>query len=156
MNTQNQTSEISERSSTKPVVIIGAGVGGLSIATLLVNDGHNVIVYEKSEYVGRRTASMKFKNHILDNGFHVMPFYKKSAIYEILKDVNIESRLKLAIVDKIAFYDNGFHTYPKGIIDILKMSLIPFRSRLSLLKILLPMAFTSMEKAEKLDSIPLT
>ena len=156
MNTQNQTSEISERSSMKPVVIIGAGVGGLSIATLLVNDGHNVIVYEKSEHVGGRTASMKFKNHILDNGFHIMPFYKKSAIYEILKDVNIESRLKLAIVDKIAFYDNGFHTYPKGIIDILKMSLIPFRSRLSLLKILLPMAFTSMEKAEKLDSIPLT
>ena len=156
MNTQNQTSEISKRSSTKPVVIIGAGVGGLSIATLLVNDGHNVIVYEKSEHVGGRTASMKFKNHILDNGFHIMPFYKKSAIYEILKDVNIESRLKLAIVDKIAFYDNGFHTYPKGIIDILKMSLIPFRSRLSLLKILLPMAFTSMEKAEKLDSIPLT
>ena len=113
MNTQNQTSEISERSSMKPVVIIGAGVGGLSIATLLVNDGHNVIVCEKSEHVGGRTASMKFKNHILDNGFHIMPFYKKSAIYEILKDVNIESRLKLAIVDKIAFYDNGFHTYPK-------------------------------------------
>ena len=36
------------------------------------------------------------------------------------------------------------------------MSLIPFKSRISLLKILLPMAFTSMEKAEKLDSVPLT
>ena len=156
MNSHNQNDGISKKSSKKPVVIIGAGVGGLSIATLLVNDGHNVSIFEKSDRVGGRTASMTFKNHILDNGFHIMPFYKKSAIYEILKDVKIESRLKLAIVDRIAFYDNGFHTYPKGISDILKMSLIPFKSRLSLLKILLPMAFTSMEKAEQLDSVPLT
>ena len=155
MNSSNQTNEISKKPS-KPVVIIGAGVGGLSIATLLVNDGYNVSIFEKSDRVGGRTTSMIFKNHILDNGFHIMPFYKKSAIYEILKNVKIESRLKLAIVDRIAFYDNGFHTYPKGISDILKMSLIPFKSRLSLLKILLPMAFTSMEKAEQLDSVPLT
>ena len=156
MNSNNLTNEISKKSLMKPVIIIGAGVGGLSTATLLVNDGYSVSVYEKADHVGGRTASMKFKNHILDNGFHIMPFYKKSAIYEILKSVKIESRLKLAIVDKIAFYDKGFHKYPKGIGDILKMSLIPFKSRISLLKILLPMAFTSMEKAEQLDSIPLT
>ena len=156
MNSKIKTQKIIKESFRKPVVVIGAGVGGLSIATLLVNDGYDVSVYEKSDRVGGRTASMKFKNHILDNGFHIMPFYKKSAIYEILKDVKIESRLKLAIVDKIAFYDNGFHTYPKGIGDILRMSLIPFKSRISLLKILLPMAFTSMEKAEQLDSVPLT
>ena len=106
--------------------------------------------------MGGRTASIKFKNHILDNGFHIMPFYKKSAIYDVLKSANIVSKLKLAIVDKIAFYDGNFHTYPKGIIDILRMSLIPLKSRLSLLKILLPMAFTSMEKAEQMDQTPLT
>ena len=121
MNSHNQTNEISKKSSNKPVVIIGAGVGGLSIATLLVNDGYNISIFEKSDRVGGRTASMTFKNHILDNGFHIMPFYKKSAIYEILKDVKIESRLKLAIVDRIAFYDNGFHTYPKGIGDIVSI-----------------------------------
>ena len=156
MNSSSQINEVTTKSLKKPIAIIGAGVGGLSIATLLVNDGHRVTIFEKSDRVGGRTASMTFKNHILDNGFHIMPFYKKSAIYEILKDVKIESRLKLAIVDKIAFYDNGFHIYPKGICDILKMSLIPFRSRLSLLKILLPMAFTSMKKGEQLDSVPLT
>ena len=85
-----------------------------------------------------------------------MPFYKKSAIYDVLKSANIVSKLKLAIVDKIAFYDGNFHTYPKGVIDILRMSLIPLKSRFSLLKILLPMAFTSMEKAEQMDQTPLT
>ena len=144
------------KSKEKPILIIGAGVGGLSIGTLLVNAGHKVSIYEKAERLGGRTASIKFKNHILDNGFHIMPFYKKSAIYDILKSANIVSKLKLAIVDKIAFYDGNFHTYPKGIIDILRMSLIPLKSRFSLLKILLPMAFTSMEKAEQMDQTPLT
>ena len=144
------------KSKEKPILIIGAGVGGLSIGTLLVKDGHKISIYEKAERLGGRTASIKFKNHILDNGFHIMPFYKKSAIYDILKSANIVSKLKLAIVDKIAFYDGNFHTYPKGIIDILRMSLIPLKSRFSLLKILLPMAFTSMEKAEQMDQTPLT
>ena len=143
-------------SKEKSILIIGAGVGGLSIGTLLVNAGHKVSIYEKAERLGGRTASIKFKNHILDNGFHIMPFYKKSAIYDVLKLANIVSKLKLAIVDKIAFYDGNFHTYPKGIIDILRMSLIPLKSRFSLLKILLPMAFTSMEKAEQMDQTPLT
>ena len=144
------------KSKEKPILIIGAGVGGLSIGTLLVKDGHKISIYEKAERLGGRTASIKFKNHILDNGFHIMPFYKKSAIYDVLKLANIVSKLKLAIVDKIAFYDGNFHTYPKGIIDILRMSLIPLKSRFSLLKILLPMAFTSMEKAEQMDHTPLT
>ena len=39
---------------------------------------------------------MMFKNHILDDGFHIMPFYKKSAIYTVLKKVGIENRLKLS------------------------------------------------------------
>ena len=144
------------KSKEKPILIIGAGVGGLSIGTLLVKDGHKISIYEKAERLGGRTASIKFKNHILDNGFHIMPFYKKSAIYDVLKSANIVSKLKLAIVDKIAFYDGNFHTYPKGIIDILRMSLIPLKSRFSLLKILLPMAFTSMEKAEQMDQTSLT
>ena len=145
-----------ESTTNHQAVIIGAGVGGLSISTLLVNDGYKIQIFEKSSKLGGRTASTEFKNHILDNGFHIMPFYKKSAIYDIFKSANIISRLKLAIVDDIAFYNGNFHRYPKGIGDILKMSLIPLKSRFSLLKILLPMAFTNMEKTEELDLTPLT
>ena len=139
-----------------PIIIIGAGVGGLSTGILLVNDGFQIKVFEKSSKIGGRTASIEFKNHILDNGFHIMPFYKKSAIYDVLKTVGIVSKLKLAVVNNIAFFDGKFHRYPKGISDILKMSLIPLKSRFSLLKILLPMAFTSLENTEKLDQTPLT
>lgn len=139
------------------VVIIGAGVGGLSLSALLSNEGIQSQIFEKSQKIGGRTASMTYKNHILDNGFHIMPFYTQSAIYKIFKKIGIESSLKLSKVDDIAFFaPDGFHRYPKGISDLLRLSMIPFKSRLSLLKILLPMAFTSIEKTESWDSIPLT
>ena len=139
------------------VHIIGAGVGGLSLAALLTNAGHPVEMYEKSNKTGGRTASMTFRQHILDNGFHIMPFYKKSSIYEVLQKVGITSRLKLAKVDDISFHSNtGFHKYPKGMLDLLQLSLIPFKSRLNLLKVLLPMAFASIQKTEEWDDQSLT
>jgi phytoene dehydrogenase-like protein len=140
-----------------PTIVIGAGVGGLTTAALLSSKGHKVRVLEKSSKLGGRTASMIFRNHILDNGFHIMPFYKKSAIFTVLKNLKIESNLKLAKVNDIAFYSTGdFHDYPKGILDLLKLSLLPFKSRIKLLRILLPLAFTSLEKTEFWDNTPLT
>ena len=141
----------------EPIIVIGAGVGGLTTAALLSSKGHKVRVLEKSSKLGGRTASIKFRNHILDNGFHIMPFYKKSAIFTVLKKLKIESHLKLAKVDNIAFHStDGFHGYPKGILDLLQLSLLPFKSRVKLLRILLPLAFTSIEKTESWDDTPLT
>jgi protoporphyrinogen oxidase len=140
----------------KTVCIIGAGIGGLSIAALLVKGGVGVTVFEKASKIGGRTASIIYRNHILDNGFHIMPFYKKSAIYEIFKKVGIKDRLILAKVRDIAFYDgHTFHKYPRGINDILRLSLIPLQSRINLLKILLPLAFSGLEKTAKWDEISL-
>lgn len=137
--------------------VVGAGIGGLSIAALLVHSGIPVTVFEKSDKVGGRTSSMVFRNHILDNGFHIMPFYKKSAIYGIFKKLEIESNLKLIKVKNIAFYDRSkFYNYPKGIGDILNLKLVSFSNRIKLLKILLPLAFSSIKKSERWDSIPLT
>ena len=63
----------------------------------------------------------------------------------------------LAKVNDIAFYSTGgFHGYPKGILDLLRLSLLPFKSRVKLLRILFPLAFTSLEKTELWDDVPLT
>ncbi|AJM92387.1 MULTISPECIES: FAD-dependent oxidoreductase [Nitrosopumilus] len=139
------------------VIVIGAGVGGLTTGALLAKEGYSVHILEKSSKLGGRTASLVYKNHILDNGFHIMPFYKKSAIFSVLKKIGIDSRLKLATVNNIAFHsDSGFHKYPKGMLDLLQLSLIPLKSRIRLLKLLLPMAFTSIEKTEEWDEKSLT
>ena len=67
------------------VIIIGAGVSGLSTAALLAKEEIPVRVFEKSSKVGGRTTSTSYKGHILDNGFHIMPFYKTSAVYKVLE-----------------------------------------------------------------------
>lgn len=139
------------------VCIIGAGIGGLGIGSLLAKKGISVTVFEKLDKVGGRTASIMFRNHILDNGFYIMPFYKQSAIYNLLKLLGIEKRLRLTKVRDIAFYDDQkFYKYPKGIIDILTLYLVSFRSRLHLLRVLLPISFATMNKTEAWDTIPLT
>lgn len=138
------------------ISIIGAGVGGLTLGALLSDEGFSCTIFEKFDKVGGRTASVTYKNHILDNGFHIMPFYTQSAIYKIFKKIGIESKLKLGKVNDIAFFSEGnFIRYPKGISDLLRLSMIPFRSRLSLLKILMPMAFTSIDKTELWDNVSL-
>lgn len=53
------------------VIIIGAGVSGLSSAALLTKQKIPVQIYEKSTKMSGRTASIQYKNHILDNGFHI-------------------------------------------------------------------------------------
>jgi protoporphyrinogen oxidase len=142
---------------TKKAIIIGAGISGLCLGALLVKNGISVEIYEKMSKVGGRTASTIFKNHILDNGFHIMPFYKKSSLYEVLKLLNIHKFLKLSKVTEISFYhENKFYKYPKGILDFLTLSLLPFRNRFEVLKLILPMAFASIKQSEKMDHIPLT
>lgn len=143
--------------AVKSAVIVGAGVGGLCTAALLAESGVGVTVMEKRGRVGGRTASETYRGHTLDNGFHIMPFYKKSALYEVLNALGIVGNANLAAVTDIAFHSGGrFHRYPAGIAGILGLTLVPFASRLKLLRMLLPMAFTSMDGAERLDDRPLT
>lgn len=141
----------------KSVVVVGAGVSGLSSAALLAKEGRPVVIYEKDQRVGGRTASTTYRNHILDNGFHIMPFYKKSAVYRILNEIGQRQAVDLVGVSRIAFYSgSGFHRYPTGISGILGLTMVPFRSRLALLRLLLPMAFATIGYTEKMDGHPLS
>jgi protoporphyrinogen oxidase len=141
----------------KKAIIIGAGISGLCIGAILVKHGINVEIYEKMSKVGGRTASIFFRNHILDNGFHIMPFYKKSSLYKVLNFLDIHHLLKLSKVSEISFYhENKFYKYPKGLLDFLSLSLLPFKNRLEVLKLIVPMAFASIKQSEKRDNIPLS
>ena len=138
-------------------VVVGAGVSGLCTAALLCGEGARPHVIEASPRVGGRTASSEFRGHILDNGFHIMPFYKASALYGVLRKLGIAGRLELAGVTRIAFWSGGrFSKYPRGIVDLLKLGTMPPASRIRLLRIILPMAFSSMGAAARHDRTPLS
>lgn len=57
------------------IIIIGAGIGGLSTAALLAKDGHNVTVLEKNDQIGGRAMHFKEQGFLFDMGpsWYLMP-----------------------------------------------------------------------------------
>ena len=44
----------------KKAIVIGGGIGGLSIAARLLKDGFNVDLYEKNKSLGGKISQVKF------------------------------------------------------------------------------------------------
>lgn len=58
--------------SSKPIVILGAGIAGLTCARTLTEAGCEVIVLEASDRIGGRVQSDRIDGFILDRGFQVL------------------------------------------------------------------------------------
>lgn len=54
------------------IAVVGAGLSGLRCATLLQASGHDVQVFERSNYIGGRMRTDEVDGFLLDHGFHVM------------------------------------------------------------------------------------
>lgn len=54
------------------VAVIGGGCAGLAAATMLVQQGVAVTVYEACQELGGRARGVNWKSHRLDNGQHIM------------------------------------------------------------------------------------
>lgn len=60
-----------KQSYDSDVIIIGAGIAGLSAAHTLARNGKKVVVFEASDDVGGRMRSDEYQGYILDRGFQV-------------------------------------------------------------------------------------
>ena len=56
----------------KRVIVIGAGISGLTSAILLKKDGYDVTIYEKNPYAGGFLTTWKRKNQTIDGCLHWM------------------------------------------------------------------------------------
>lgn len=56
----------------KKIIVIGAGISGLTSAILLQKDGYQVTIYEKNPYAGGFLTTWKRKNQIIDGCLHWM------------------------------------------------------------------------------------
>ncbi|MCA9982411.1 MAG: FAD-dependent oxidoreductase, partial [Anaerolineales bacterium] len=54
--------------SNMPIVIIGAGIGGLSTAVRLAVAGQKVVVYEKNTAVGGKMSQITANGYRFDTG----------------------------------------------------------------------------------------
>ncbi len=53
------------------IIVIGAGIGGLSCAALLAHGGHKVTILEKNSYIGGACSSYKKKGYTFDRAVHM-------------------------------------------------------------------------------------
>ena len=53
------------------VIVVGAGIGGLTCAALLAHGGHKVSLFEKNSYVGGACSSYKKNGYTFDRAVHL-------------------------------------------------------------------------------------
>jgi phytoene dehydrogenase-like protein len=68
-------------------IVVGAGICGLSLASLLANDGYKVLVLEKSQNIGGRAQVVEKDGFILDYGIHTVRFGEKSTLAKTLETI---------------------------------------------------------------------
>lgn len=76
----------------KKVIVIGAGIGGLSISIFLQKAGFDVHLYEKNDKVGGLCSGYYVNGHYIDHCLHwLMGTNKDSKLYELWNEVGVLS-----------------------------------------------------------------
>jgi len=98
----------------KNICVIGSGFSGLSSATYLANQGHNVYVLEKNSKLGGRARQFSSKGFTFDMGpsWYWMPDVFEKYFNDF--DKNIEDYLKIKRLDPSykVFFDDGHIDVP--------------------------------------------
>lgn len=96
-------------SSTKRIIIIGAGIGGTTLAARLSKLGYRVTVLEKGSKVGGRCSTISHNSHRFDVGpsLYLMPEIFEQAFQDLGEDVKDHLELRLCSPAYTVHYDDG-------------------------------------------------
>ncbi|KAJ3037488.1 hypothetical protein HDV00_001663 [Rhizophlyctis rosea] len=93
----------------KKIVIIGAGVGGVALASRLSKEGHNVTVVEKNDFVGGRCSLIHHEGYRFDQGpsLWLMPRVFEEAFTDIGENVYDHVKLVKCDPNYIVHFHDG-------------------------------------------------
>jgi len=94
------------------VVIIGAGIGGLTCGALLAKNGLKTLLIEQHSIPGGYCTSFKRKGFIFDAAVHFSEGLREGGrFYQILKELEVEKEIELHRIDplyRVFFGDESF------------------------------------------------
>ena len=126
--------------SARKVVVIGAGIGGLTAAYQLCKAGVEVVVVDSVDYFGGRTKAVEKQGFTLNVGAGLLPGSYTDTI-ALAKEVGLSGEIS-HVNGKCGFIRQG-QVYPIDLgsmmTDMLTTGLIDWRSKLRLINLLPPM-----------------
>lgn len=99
----------------KKVIIIGAGVSGLSAAQYLNKQGIDVLILEAQEKIGGRIKTDRSLDIPFDIGASWIHGYEDNPIAELARKAHADTFITKD--DNIAIYNNNGQVYPDSILD---------------------------------------
>jgi len=144
------------------VIVIGAGLAGLTVSYKLAKDNYKVLLIEKEKFLGGRTSSWNDQGFEVESGFHRHIGYYRQ-LPKLLKEVGInlndiimwekETEIIITKNKKIVLGISPFHNPVTFIKDILgNNEILTFKDKISLLKLFIIGFFDYTFKRKKLDS----
>jgi len=122
-------------SSNKKIVVIGAGISGLTTAYLLFKDGYDVIVLEQKDKVGGSIETISENDFLFDrgpnSGLETTPLIQK-----LVKDLNLEDQFVYANREGNKRYilrDEQLHALPMSPPAFFKTKLFSSKAKFRLL-----------------------
>jgi all-trans-retinol 13,14-reductase len=100
-------------------VIIGSGIGGLTLAALLSKEGYKVALIEKNKYVGGNMSTFMRQGITFDTGIHYTGGFDKGGMFDLLykylgiRDKIHVQRQSIESFDKIS-YQGQIYDFAQG------------------------------------------
>ena len=107
----------------KKAIVIGGGIGGLSIAARLLKDGFNVDLYEKNKSLGGKISQVKFADFKFDLTASLLMIpndYTEIFSYCNKNYKDYFSFIPLNNLYKVFYYDNTNYTFQTDLPSLCK------------------------------------
>ena len=126
------------------VIVIGAGMGGLTAAALLAKKGLKVLLLEKEEQAGGYVVSFKRHGFTFDaTGSFVGGCHEGGELYQILKEIGAYEEIEFIPIHhvrniypsfEVHLREGGFSSYPEALMDLFPEEEKGLKAYLSLVK----------------------
>ncbi|MGI6436223.1 MAG: phytoene desaturase family protein [Syntrophomonadaceae bacterium] len=95
----------------KHVIIIGSGIGGLTVGNLLAQKGHKVIIFEAHNMPGGYTAGFYRKGYYFESG--TLSFEASASVFKAMKDIGVFEKINF-VRQKMRFVAEEFDGIPES------------------------------------------